>query len=215
MVSEVLLTCSRCAEKHSVCTYDSINIAETPELKAKVLDGSLFVWECPHCGTLNLIRSNTLYHDPSERLMIWVTGGSAELEAKIAEAYSKVEELSGYTSRFVSEVGDLIEKVKIFDAGLDDVIMEMCKYVTRMEICQKDKANEQALMEAPFKFLRLDGADNEITLAYPLNGQMQMVAVGFNIYEDCRGIIKRNPAAANSAAGFCRIDSSWLKQFFR
>lgn len=215
MVADALLRCARCSEQHSVQTYSSINISDNPELKQKVLDGSLFVWECPHCGTLNLVRSRTLYHDPSEKVMIWVTEGSKELEEKISEAYSKVEELSGYTSRFVSEVGDLIEKVKIFDAGLDDTVMEMCKYITRMEIMGKDKDNAEAIAKAPFKFLKLDGADNEITLAYPLNGQMQMVAVGFNVYEDCRGIVNRNPEITKSTAGFVRVDSEWLARHFK
>lgn len=209
------LICSRCSEAHNVQVYNSVNISETPELKARILDGSLFVWECPHCGTLNLIRSQTLYHDPAEKVMIWVTGGSEEMETKISQAYAKVDELSSYTARFVSEVGDLIEKVKIFDAGLDDITMEMCKYVTRMELCEKDKDHQEELMKAHFKFLRLDGADNEITLAYPLDGQMQMAAVGFNVYEDCRGVINRNPTVSSDVSGFVRVDSEWLSKHFR
>ena len=43
-------TCSRCGESHAITTYPSINVAADPDLKARVRDGSLFVWECPHCG---------------------------------------------------------------------------------------------------------------------------------------------------------------------
>ena len=62
-------TCSRCGESHTVTTYPSINVAADPDLKARVRDGSLFVWECPHCGARNLLKYQTLYHDPAEKLM--------------------------------------------------------------------------------------------------------------------------------------------------
>ena len=206
MTSRTEYPCSRCGSRCEVTSYDSINVRETPELKAQVLDGSLFVWECPYCGTRNLLRCQTLYHDPDEKLMVWLTLGSEDLEERVRSAYCGLEELKGYTARFVDDAGSLIEKVKIFDAGLDDVVMEMAKYVTRM-------ADE--ISNVPFKFLRLDGADGEITFAYPLDGQMHMAAVGFNVYEDCRGILKRNPAMAEAAAGFAKVDAAFVGRHFR
>ena len=215
MTSQTEAACSRCGSVRTVTTYDSINVRETPELKALVLDGSAFVWECPHCGARNLVRSQTLYHDPDEKLMVWLTFGSEALEERVRSAYSGTEGLSGYTCRFVDDAGSLIEKVKIFDAGLDDVVMEMAKYVTRMEICGSLKERAAEIAAAPFKFLSLDGADGEITLAYPLDGQMQVAAVGFNVYEDCRGILKRNPAMAQAAAGFSKVDAAFVGRYFR
>ena len=42
-----------------------------------------------------------------------------------------------------------------------------------------------------------------------------MVAIGFNVYEDCRGIVSRNPEVSKAAAGFTRVDAVWLSRFFR
>lgn len=215
MTTETTGICSRCREENKVTIYNSINIGEQPELKDAVLDGSAFVWTCPHCGTLNLLQYQTLYHDPSEKLMVWLTRGSEELEEQVREAYSRLDGLEEYTMRFVDDAGSLIEKIKIFDAGLDDRTMEMTKYVTRLELCENQKENAQDILAAPFKFLRMSGPDNEITLAYPLDGKMQMAAIGFNVYEDCRGIIKRNPEVAAGSSGFLKIDSSWVSRFFR
>lgn len=215
MTSQTEAACSRCGSVRTVTTYDSINVRETPELKAQVLDGSAFVWECPHCGARNLVRCQTLYHDPDEKLMVWLTFGSEALEERVRSAYSGTEGLEGYTCRFVDDAGSLIEKVKIFDAGLDDVVMEMAKYVTRMEICGNLKERAAEIASAPFKFLSLDGADGEITLAYPLDGQMQVATVGFNVYEDCRGILKRNPVMAQAAAGFSKVDAAFVGRYFR
>ena len=215
MFSTVEVSCSRCKQSRELQVYDSINVGEHPELKAQVLDGSLFVWECPYCGGRNLLRRQLLYHDPSERLMVWLTCGSEDLEAHVREAYGGVDQLRGYTLRFVDDAGSLIEKVKVFDSGLDDIVMEMTKYVTRMEVAAGQKERAEEIQQATFRFLKLDGPDNEITLAYPLDGSMQMVAVGFNVYEDCRGILKRNPSLAESASGFAKVDDARISAFFK
>lgn len=215
MTSETDARCSRCGEEHKVSIYNSINVGDQPELKSAVLDGSAFVWTCPHCGTLNLLQYQTLYHDPSEKVMVWLTRGSEELENQVRDAYSRLDGLEDYTMRFVDDAGSLIEKIKIFDAGLDDLAMEMAKYVTKMEICESQKDRAQDILDAQFKFLRMSGPDNELTLAYPLDGKMQMVAVGFNVYEDCRGILQRNPSTSSDASGFLKIDAAWVTKYFR
>ena len=69
--------------------------------------------------------------------------------------------------------------------------------------------------DVDLKFFKFDGADNEITLTYPENGQMQMIQIGFNVYEDCAGIIRRNPALREAASGMVRLDQEWLGRFFK
>ncbi|MBR1489466.1 MAG: CpXC domain-containing protein [Bacteroidales bacterium] len=199
--------CSRCGGTHSVETYPSINTALDPTLKARVRDGSLFVWECPYCGTRNLLKYETLYHDPAERLMVWLLPGDALPPAAVADA---VKELDGYTLRLVREVGDLVEKVNIHAAGLDDVLVEMCKYVTRMELSEK----QGSVVEAPLKFYKLDGPDNDLLFSFPQDGEMKVVNVGFHVYEDARGILGRHPSV-RPEPGFAQVDAAWLGQYFR
>ena len=201
------ISCSHCHQETEVSLYPSINVGLDPELKPRVKDGSLFVWECPYCGTRNLARYQTLYHDPDARLMVWLLPGADQPPQAVADA---VAGLDGYTLRLVREVGDLIEKVNIHDAGLDDQVMEMCKWVTRRELAGK---NADAL-NAPLRFLRLEGADTDLVMAFPLDGQMQVVNIGFNVYEDARGILRRNPSI-QTPAGFAQIDAAWIDQFFR
>jgi len=208
--------CTSCGEFHEVEAWNRINVRENPELKSKVKDGSLFVWECPHCGKMNLLRTQTLFHDPDNHLMIWMLPSGVLSEAQEQALENQLASLSdsleGYTLRRVDDIGSLIEKVNIFDAGLDDCTLEMCKYVTKMEL--NEKATDKELMDAPFKFYMVEGADNDLVLSYPLKGQMQGVKVGFNVYEDCAGIIRRNPSV-KPGSGFARIDPDWVMKFFR
>ena len=216
------MTCPACGKGNAVKVYIGINTAEDPQLKAAVKDGSLFVWECPHCGKRNLTRSQLLYHDPEERLMVWLLPEnflSPEQEASVTTALEKqftdpANGLDGYTFRRVASVGDLIEKVNLYDTGLDDVVMEMAKWVTRNEMAEKDKANAEEILRAPLRFYRMDGADNEIQLSFPLNGAMQVINIGFNVYEDCRGIVLRNPSM-KPQPGFARVDADWIASFIR
>lgn len=196
--------CPTCGRKTPLKVYESINSQEHPELKDAILDGSLFLWECPDCGHRNLFEFKFLYHDPVGKFLIWLTEGDRAIESLAKRVYEQNESLHSYTARFVNDAGSLIEKLKLFDNGLDDMAMEMCKHVTKMEM-EKD---------IQLKFLNLDGADNDIILTYPSGGQMEMLKVGFNVYEDCRGILQRNPSVAESSTGFVRIDQEWISEFF-
>ena len=186
------VTCSRCGSSYQVPVYRFIDAVAEPELKDSVLNGSLFLRECPKCGCRELLREPLVYRD-------------AHLLLCLSEQKLSIEGLDAEHCRLVSDVGSFIEKVKIFDAGLDDVPMEFCKFVTRQEL-EKD---------VDLKFLRLDGADNDIVFTYPEKGEMQMLAVGFNVYEDCRGIVGRNPSITEGLKGMVRIDREWAEQFLR
>ena len=51
IINEGMAACPQCGNRNTIKVYRSINVADNPELKEKVKDGSLFLWECPHCGS--------------------------------------------------------------------------------------------------------------------------------------------------------------------
>ena len=191
--------CLKCGNTQQVKTYESINTSKDPSLKEKVLDGSLFTWTCPRCGSDNLIKYPLLYHDPAQKLLLWLTDGVPEVEARMAETIASEEGLQDYSARIVDTPGEMMEKIKIAEAGLDDVAMEICKYVTAQEMGKTD---------VDFKFFRLEGADRRILLTYPEGGEMQVVGTGFSVYEDAAGIVGRNPELA--VHGLVRVNADWL-----
>ncbi len=216
MSEKVTATCLSCGAKHETEAWSRINVADDPELKARVKDGSLFMWDCPDCGKTNLVRYQTLYHDPENRIMIWMLPAGLIPESQVEALGVQIEQSSdlpeGYSLRRVEDIGSLIEKVNIFDSGLDDCVIEMCKYITKMEMV--DKGASKDIIDAHFKFYSIEGADTDIVFTYPQDGQMQGLRVGFNVYEDCAGIIRRNPSVKPDP-GFSRIDPDWVMRFFR
>ena len=213
IINEALAPCSKCGQQHKVTVYRSINISENPELKDKVRDGSLFLWECPHCGQVNLAKYETLYHDPAAKLMVWLIPSGEVSETQMQAITMHTKAMGGYTLRRVDDMGTLMEKVLINDAGLDDVVLEMCKYVTKLEMLQTSVGEQQkdAFTASTFHFYRTEGEDDSrvITFMYALEGGMQGVNIGWNVYQDCAGILSRNPQI-RPADGFARIDAGWL-----
>lgn len=180
------------------------------------MDGSLFVWTCPSCSQANLARYETLYHDPEKQLMIWhlPTGDWPEAEMQAVTRHASA--MGRYTLRRVSSVTDLMEKVMLAEAGLDDVAMEMCKYVTRLELAAKAGEERAAeMMALPMHFFRKDERDGQefITLSFPDNGRMTGMNIGMNVYDDCMGILQRNPSVIPTE-GFIKIDSDWVLSIF-
>ncbi|MBP5637438.1 MAG: CpXC domain-containing protein [Bacteroidales bacterium] len=193
--------CRRCGAEEDIPAWNIINAQENPELRAELLEGKLFLWTCPRCGSDNLIKYPLLYHDPTQKLLLWLTDGVPEVEARMAETIASEEGLQDYSARIVDTPGEMMEKIKIAEAGLDDVAMEICKYVTAQEMGKTD---------VDFKFFRLEGADRRILLTYPEGGEMQVVGTGFSVYEDAAGIVGRNPELA--VHGLVKVNADWLSQ---
>ena len=192
---QINMQCRSCSKEYSVPFNGIINVGSDPDLRVRVASGEFFLHECPYCGAKNLIPAqNCLYHDALNKIMIVFSPLSLKME----------DVPQDYTCRLVGSIGELIEKVKIFSASLDDVVIEMCKYVLRGEM-KKD---------VDLKFVGISGADSEMTFTYPQNSRIEMIAVGFNVYEDCAGIVRRNPELHEAARGCVTVDKDWLKKFF-
>ncbi len=209
IINEALAPCSKCGQQHKVVVYSSINTAENPELKAKVMDGSLFLWECPHCGQVNLARYETLYHDPEKKLMFWLMPKDDISQAQMQAITMHTKAMGGYTLRRMSDMGALMEKVLIAEAGLEDHVIEMCKYVTKLEMAQKSigAGQKDEFMASAFHFYRL--SEQLITFTYALGGEMFGMNIGMNVYQNCADIFERNPNV-KPGEGFEKIDAEWL-----
>lgn len=194
--------CRECGKPFEVELFPVlINVGREPSYKEDIKNGSLFTRVCPHCGAVNMVLAPLLYHDPDARIIIWLNPQGRAQGQDFTDTM-KADDLKGYTLRKVEDAGSLIEKVRIFEAGLDDAAVEMCKFVSGQELNAKG-----------LRFRGFAGADNEMEFIFPRNGQMHSVKVGFNVYEDSRAILARNPSVVPGGL-FPKIDSDWTEQVF-
>ena len=133
---ETMVTCPNCNKEYPFIIWRSINTALNPEMKSKVKDRSAFLFECPSCGEKNYVDYGTLYHQMEDRIMIHYA--NTDENAKEIEKMINDEDPFGadmiqsfrnenYLIRIVRSQNELREKIDIFDAGLDDRIVEIIK----------------------------------------------------------------------------------------
>ncbi|MBQ0096179.1 MAG: hypothetical protein KBS53_00835, partial [Bacteroidales bacterium] len=118
--------------------------------------------------------------------------------------------MGDYRLRIVSDAGDLMEKVIIFDAGLDDRCIELVKYVAGNELQNVTNLHFYRMQDDVMVFsgvkVPVDGSGSQ--------GKMEGFGFGLNVYEDCRGILQRNPDLAVED-GFARVDADWVASILK
>ena len=67
----IKITCPACSTEGSYTVWDSVNVDLNPELKVKVMDGSLFTWTCPNCKKSFNAPYSFLYHDMTNNFMVF------------------------------------------------------------------------------------------------------------------------------------------------
>lgn len=130
-----ILECPECGQKYKMKIWSSVNVTLDPKLKQRLLDGKLNMLDCRRCEYRAQMPQPLLYHDMDKNLMIQFIpeGLDAEppdLQGALAFAPPGVREaMSGRNllHRLVRSRNDLVEKIRAFDDGLDDRILEALK----------------------------------------------------------------------------------------
>ncbi len=124
------MTCPACGtmgEKQIGSRICTSNIDE--KTKRSILNGELFSWQCPNCSERFFINSTFLYNDDKKRFMLYLVPGFKDGSYKVPTV---IKARSDYdtensTLRIVPSFSEFVEKIRIFEAGLDDRIVEAIK----------------------------------------------------------------------------------------
>ena len=135
IVGTTRVTCPACGQPRECQLVQSLNTATNPAAKQRLLDGELNVLVCD-CGRRTHLAANVLFHDPEADYFCQVCPGGDAAMAQAAEAF-RGSGAAG-TQRIVPSLNALIEKVKLFDAGLDDWAIEMAKVLLLASTDEQD-----------------------------------------------------------------------------
>ena len=130
------LECPKCRKQVPFILHDSINVGIDPQDKEKVLDLSIFQYHCPHCGASDLVCYPVLYHDPEQGIWIQVFWREEDFGQPVEKEVREFIEIMGqthYRRREVFGYRELVEKIRIFDAGLDDFAIALMKTLHKMQ----------------------------------------------------------------------------------
>jgi len=156
MERTISITCPGCGNSSDFVIWQSINTVMDPEMKQAVRDGSAFAFTCPHCKQTRNVDYGFLYHQMDDKIMIHYATSDEEAE-EVEKMYApghKIDEMlvdlraEDYMIRIVRSHNQLLEKLAIIDAGLDDRLVEIYK-VFLLANTQKEKpelGNAEILM---------------------------------------------------------------------
>jgi hypothetical protein len=108
--------------------WDSVDGVEDFLLKSRIFDKTLHLFKCDRCAFSAWVEKDLLYYDVRAQFMIYYLPDFEEniLELDVSNFFSPDGE-RGFYLRIVTEIEELIEKIRIFEDGLDDRAVELLK----------------------------------------------------------------------------------------
>lgn len=139
------LPCPHCEQLNDVMVWNSITADDSPDLKSDLLHGKINFYECGSCGYRALMPDPMLYHDNEKKLIMSFSPCADEDKsekiykqmAEASEESGEMKKLEGYNLRFVTDINDLMEKILIFDNGLNDKVIEVIKIMVLSQDLEK------------------------------------------------------------------------------
>ena len=159
----IKITCPACNMEGSYTIWDSVNVDLDPELKSKVMDGSLFKWVCPNCKKSFNAPYSFLYHDMTHNFMVQFNAERSHIipfaeYLRVLENGLEMNAINTIEEKFREEHN----KINILFDGLTDdrelvfTILEMpdqywefterkhtISYDEYLSVCENLKSNEQ------------------------------------------------------------------------
>ena len=141
------ITCPECGHEQEFTIWRSLNVTLNPELKDPLIRGELTTFTCEACGETTHVVYGMLYHDMDQELMISLSRDDVPPLDDLGPLQSYLQDMmKSYRFRLVRTRNELVEKVRIFDAGLDDRVVQLFKVVLRAQLAMADHATEGQLL---------------------------------------------------------------------
>lgn len=200
------ISCPKCGTVKKTQMWPGISVHLNPELREKVISETLFDWSCPECGYQAQMVYPCLYHDKEQKLLICMApNDNIEVLKDMEGRYPQMENVK---KRVVSDLAELKEKVLIFEAGLDDIAVELVK-LAMTEIVHKKYGDETAYG----LFSTADKAANHIGFSFFFKEKEEPVYQGtrMDVYQKSLEIAKNLSYNENNSE-FLRVNSSLAQE---
>lgn len=132
------IQCPKCGERQEVELFESINVAETPELRDRLMANELNAVTCSACGFGFRVDKKLLYNDPERRLMVyWFPGHEKDYRENQQQFTDMLralneslpDEFEAPVVHLVFQRAELVERIFMLEAGLNERVIEYIKYM--------------------------------------------------------------------------------------
>jgi hypothetical protein len=133
-----VIRCPKCQQDQSVELYESINVQTSPDLKKLLMANQMNTVTCEQCALTFRVDKPLLYHDPKRNFMIYqipmgenvVEDGEREFTESLGRLSSLMpKDIQPPDVSLVFSRTELVERIFLRDAGLNERIIEYIKYM--------------------------------------------------------------------------------------
>jgi len=186
------ISCPECGHSQQVELYDSINVAQQPELKTALMENRLNRVQCAGCEASFRVDKPLLYHDADRNILIhWMPDSAVSREEILDEFDKSMEELRTALPadmepprvRLVFTRVQLVELVFIIEAGMEERVVEHIKYTIHSQNMNRVPPAEKQLLlnvqdsttdELIFAVMGAENGELEDILRYPREAYRSM-----------------------------------------
>ena len=207
--NQTTVTCKQCGAQQPFTAWESLNVTLNPAEKEELLKGTLTRFTCAKCNWSAEVTYPLLYHDMEKQLMIWLWPAPGEPDVRGMPFRSSMRD---YKFRVVGSRIELVEKVFIFDAGLDDRVIEMMKLMSRVQ-----PSGGNSLREGPILFARVvgDAAGKRLTFEHLQGSLHQNFEVPYEVYEKVAAAIPAKPEMELPPGPWLRVGQEYALGLMR
>ena len=204
------VTCPNCGATGTFTTWLAFE-DDSKEPRDLLSAGELASYTCPQCGAHVQVAYSCLYHDNTHNATVFYSPDEAEAN-RIAQLFSAADAGAGAqlpaefqsanTRRIVSSHDELAEKVRAFEDGLDDQVLEILKVMALLRV--RDEFQVTGDEPAVYDGLAENG-DVLVKLQPKDDDAWYQVPVPHALYDEAASSLAKQDAAE---AGF-KIDRAW------
>lgn len=119
------VSCPSCGAVNKSQMWIEMERSADPRLREKILNETLFDWQCPDCGYRAKMVYPCLYHDKAGGWMVCLSPSGRTPE--VMDAERQHPGMNHIKKRLVLTPAQLKEKVMVFERDFNDIALEMVK----------------------------------------------------------------------------------------
>jgi hypothetical protein len=205
--SESNVSCKLCGASQPFATWSTVNVTLNPELKTRLLKGELTRFVCEKCGWAGDVLYPLLYHDMGKHFMIWLWPDAGEPDTKGMPTDKLKHE---YRFRLVANRNDLIEKILVFDANMDDRVVEVVKLKLWATAAEKGTPYQGVILFS--KTIRGSKGEETMQFRHLKESEPESLTVPFDFYHRTRESLSgRLPSSESEHGKWLRVDKEYAK----
>lgn len=209
MTEDDSVICPECGHEQDIKICPAVNVTTDPDMRAKVLSGELFLFKCDKCGFEGLAGFPFIYEDKQTNggFLIYMEPGCEDRVVGI-EMPDIADQIvyRDVPMRLVTEINSLKEKIFIFEAGLDDRVMELFKLlaITKLEGDPSQKPDELRFS----KIEDVDGGKTVLFAAFKEEKYLGVLELPYSLYQSC--VITGSPIWDTPLTECTAVDQMWI-----